>query len=575
MTFDQVAIVSLLLCMFVAYALDRFAVELVAAVGLAAAFGLKLVPVDAVFGGFSNPAVITVIEILLIVSVLARTHAMERLADLIVARAGGERGALAIVCSSGALVSVFMNNIGALALFFPVTLSVCSRLRIPPGRMLMPLSFATLMGGTCSLTGTPANLVVNQWRIAETGGGFGYFALGTVGFPLTIAGLLWLILTAPRLVAHGGGDWTASDPGPGEFLFEGRVPNDSSFVDMTLPNIERIRAVQIHDVLRSDAHVFARREAISIMPGDILLLECSLGQFDALRAQGLLAPTTTGDERLEAVVMPDSVVLGSRLGALGGFARHDVEVLGLASRRHRVEGEFSDLQIGLGDVLILSGERQSLREAVSDASLLPLSARPASHSRPDAYRSIVVFLLGIAATALDLAPPEIAFGGVVIVMALLGSLRLRPALQDVNWTIVILLGCMIPLGAAVQDTGAAHVIANEIVVWLPAPVGFAVTATMLGIAVLITQFADNVSTAAVLAPIAADMATRAGIPVEPLLVAVAIGTSLDFLTPFGHHNNAVVMGAAGYRFRDFPRLGFPLLLVCLAAALAALRLFWL
>jgi di/tricarboxylate transporter len=176
---------------------------------------------------------------------------------------------------------------------------------------------------------------------------------------------------------------------------------------------------------------------------------------------------------------------------------------------------------------------------------------------------------------LGLAPPEIAFGGVVLAMALTGSLRLREALQDVNWTIVILLACMIPLGAAVQDTGAARVIADAIVGQLPASQPLAVTVTMLLLATLITPFVDNVSVAAVLSPVAAGVATRAGMPVEPLLVAVAIGASLDFLTPFGHHNNAVVMGAAGYRFTDFPRLGLPLVGIGLVVATAALWLLWL
>jgi di/tricarboxylate transporter len=160
-------------------------------------------------------------------------------------------------------------------------------------------------------------------------------------------------------------------------------------------------------------------------------------------------------------------------------------------------------------------------------------------------------------------------------MALTGSLRLREALQDVNWTIVILLACMIPLGAAVQDTGAARMIADAIVGQLPASQPLVVTVTILLLATFITPFVDNVSVAAVLSPVAAGVATRAGMPVEPLLVAVAIGASLDFLTPFGHHNNAVVMGAAGYRFTDFPRLGLSLVGIGLVVATIALWLFWL
>jgi di/tricarboxylate transporter len=161
---------------------------------------------------------------------------------------------------------------------------------------------------------------------------------------------------------------------------------------------------------------------------------------------------------------------------------------------------------------------------------------------------------------------------VVVAMALTGSLNLRTALQDLNWSIVILLACMIPLGLAVEDTGAARVAANEIAAYLPTAHPLVVGGTMLVLAAAITPFIDNVSTAAVLSPIAAGLASRTGTPVEPLLMAVAIGASIDFLTPFGHHNNAVVMGAAGYRFGDFTRFGIPLAALCLILAFAVLSL---
>jgi di/tricarboxylate transporter len=161
---------------------------------------------------------------------------------------------------------------------------------------------------------------------------------------------------------------------------------------------------------------------------------------------------------------------------------------------------------------------------------------------------------------------------VVVALALTGSLNLRTALQDLNWSIVILLACMIPLGLAVEDTGTARLIANHIADYLPAAQPLVVGTTMLLLAMLITPFIDNVSTAVVLSPIAVGLASRTGTPVEPLLIAVAVGASIDFLTPFGHHNNTVVMGAAGYRFLDFPRFGLPLTILCFTVALFVLSL---
>ncbi|MCM8731936.1 SLC13 family permease [Hephaestia sp. GCM10023244] len=568
MTIDQVAIIVLLVAMFIAYALDRFRIELVALVGLAAAFALGLVPAIALFDGFSSPAVVTVVEILLIVSVLARTRAVESFARLIVERAGGERTALAVLCAAAAFVSVFMNNIGALALIFPVALSVCTRLGIAPARMLMPLSFATLMGGMCSLTGTPANLIVNDWKVAQTGGGFDYFALGSVGVPIVVLGIGWMVLVAPRLFRRFEPDATAPLGAPAAFVTELRAAAGSGLIGLSAAAIERDHAVTLHGIVRDGRHVFARRDAMVVAPQDVLLIEAGIDALDAIDR-----PTGPG-ERIEVVVTPDSYLVGSRIGALDTLAERGVRVIGIASRRRRIEGGFGDLQIGLGDVLLLAGDREALREAIVEAGLLALMPQAPAAARPDAFLSVAVFAIGVVATALGLVPPEIAFGGVVLAMALTGSLRLRSGLQDINWTIVILLACMIPLGMAVEQTGAARVIADAIVGHLPTTEPIVVVAATLGLAALLTPFVDNVSVAAVLSPVAAGVATRSGMPIEPLLVAVAIGASLDFLTPFGHHNNAVVMGAAGYRFRDFPRLGLPLLAGSLIVALLAIRLFW-
>jgi di/tricarboxylate transporter len=577
MNFEQWAIVGILLAMLIAYASERFRVEMVAMCGLGLGYLTGAVPVQNVFAGFSSPAVITVVEILLVVSALSQSRVVDDFARRIVARTRSETAVLAILCTMAASVSVFMNNIGALALFFPVALSVCARLDIPPGRVLMPLSFATLLGGTCSLTGTPANLVVNEWAVAETGAGLAYFELALIGGPVAVAGLVWIVLTAPRVFRKLPSTTPAGfDAGPHEFLAEMRVPEESELVGLHLPDAEAEFDLRIHGVIRHGAHVFARRGDISIAPDDLLLVEAELGRLDQLREQGQLAglgisdSDESGPERIEAVVMPDSLLLGSRIADIGVFAEHGVEVTALASRRHRVEGSFGDLQIGMGDVLILAGDRDALRAAVADCGLLPLTRRRPSRRTLRALPGVLTFAAGVLLCAFEIVPPVLAFGAVVIALAVTRSLNLRTALQDLNWPIVILLACMIPLGMAVQDTGAARIIANTIADYLPTTEPIAVAALVLLMAVAITPFIDNVSTAVVLSPIAVGIASRTGMPVEPLLMAVAVGASLDFLTPFGHHNNAVVMGAAGYRFLDFPRFGGPLLAICLAVAIMVL-----
>ena len=575
MTFAQAAIVAILLGMLIVYATERFRVELVALCGLAAGFVTGVVPVQNVFAGFASPAVITVVEVLLVVAALSRTRVIDSFARRIVYHFQSERAVLAIVCTTGAAISVFMNNIGALALMFPVTMSVCQRLDISPARMLIPLSFATLLGGMCSLTGTPANLVVNQWLVEETGRGFGYFELALLGGPLTVAGLVWIVTAAPHTFARFTEGASAADPSPAQVIAERFVPAESPLRGKRLPEVEDEHGLLVHGVVREGAHVFARRSDIVLAAGDILLVEADLSLLDELDEAGELAalsPLAESTERHEYVVMPESLLLGSRIGSIPSFVEHSVEVAGLSVRRGRIEGRFEDLQIGMGDVLVLSGERDDLRQIAAECSLLPLSSRRPARLSGRAWVSVAIFALGVVVTAFDLMPTEIAFGAVVVAMALAGGLNLRTALQDINWSIVILLACMIPLGLAVDESGAARLIANHIAAYLPSAQPLVVGMVMLLLAVLITPFVDNVSTAAVLSPIAAGLASRTGTPVEPLLMAVATGASIDFLTPFGHHNNVVVMGAAGYRFVDFPRFGVPLTILCFIVGVFVLSL---
>ena len=383
MTFAQAAIVAILLGMLAAYATERFRVEIVALCGLAVAFLTGVVPVQNVFAGFASPAVITVVEVLLVVAALSRARVIDSFARRIVYHFHSERAVLAVICATGAFVSVFMNNIGALALMFPVAMSVCQRLNLSPARMLMPLSFATLLGGMCSLTGTPANLVVNQWLTSEAGRSFGYFQLALLGLPLAVAGLAWLIAAAPATFARFSGGADLEEPSPGHIVAERRVPLGSSLVGKHLPGLEEDSGLQVHGVMREGAHVFARRGDIALTAGDIVVVETDLAVLDQLESDGQLLslrPTPEAAERREYVVMPESLLLGSRIGSIHTFAEHSLQVVGLSMRRGRIEGSFDEQQVGMGDVLVLAGERNDLRQIAAECSLLPLSPR-----RPSAF----------------------------------------------------------------------------------------------------------------------------------------------------------------------------------------------
>jgi di/tricarboxylate transporter len=577
MTLDQAAIIGLLLLVLGAFALDRWRIDIIALAALAIAFLLGLVEASQVFSGFSSPAVVTVLEILIITQVIGGSHVVDAIAGKLTTRLKGPFALVAALCGIAICLSVFMNNIGALALLMPVALSACARFSLSPGQVLMPLSFATLLGGLCSLIGTPANLVISNVRSEVAGAAFAFFDYAYVGVPLALAGLCWLVV-GWRLL---GGRQTARAHGAAPqraFVSEVTVPAGSPLAGLPLTAVEAKAKLIVHGVFRNGLHVFARKADVIVEADDLLVIESGLDAVDALiRTGGLTAAMGTLDsqpDRIQAVVMPQSTVIGSALGMISAFREHGVEIVAISPQRRRLEGRLAEMALSVGDVLVVAGREEAVAAALAEIDCLSLAPRESAAPEHPARAAVLWFGAGIALAASGLAPAEIAFGMVVLALMFTGHLDLRKALAQTNWPVVVMLAAMIPVGGALQSTGAADLIASSALTLAGGGAWLLVAGTLL-IAIAVTPFLNNVSTAIILAPIAASVALQADLPPEPFLMAVAIGASTDFLTPFGYHNNSIVMGPGGYRFIDYPRLGAPLTLIVLVLAPPLLIVFWL
>lgn len=576
MNFEQAAILVLLVGMLIVFAFDRIRLEVMALGGLAAGLVLGLVSPAQAFTGFSNPAFITVVEILLIAQVFRHSGILDPLSRRIPQMARTETGILVVLCAITAGLSVFMNNIGALALMIPVVTSVCRVSGIDQRRILMPVSFAALLGGLCSVIGTPANLIVSNQLASATGNGFAFFGFAWVGIPVALAGIL-VLLAWPRRVL-GRGVLESGRPPPQSsrtVVSEIAIPAGSTLVGMPVAGVDII----VHAMRRNGANLLHQRRGTVIEPGDVLLVEIGLPRLEALLADGTAvlpgtARSSAAKQRAEAVIMPESTLVGSRVGTLELLSSRGIDVVAVATRTPRIEGSLGDIQLSIGDVLYLSGEQEAIDDAVDEADILPLRPKPQAEAPDGRWWPAIAFAGGIALTAFGFAPPELAFGLVVLVLAVAGHLNLRKGLAELDWPILIMLATMIPLGNAVETTGAGAILADGLLAVLPPDSPIAVAAAMLVIAVVITPFVNNASTALILGPIALGVATASGIAPEPLLIAVAIGASVDFLTPIGHHNNTIVMGLAGYRFVEFLKAGWPVTLVAVAVAMAAIWIVW-
>lgn len=569
MTFPQIATLVLLLGLLAVFATDRFRIEVVALAGLAIGVVLGIVPFADAFNGFANPAVITVAEILLLTGLIVRSSLVDVLVRRLTRFATSDISILALVCSLGAVTSAFMNNIGALALWIPVALSLCRSTGVAPGKILMPLSFATLLGGTCTLIGTPANLVVSNFQTEAIGQPFAFFDLAWVGVPITVLGLLVLMAAAPRLLAGRGlpaslHPLARSRP----FFTELRVSEGSPIAGLSIAAAEQQLGGTIYTHLRDGRHVFGSRKYHEVRPGDILLVEANaqaITEASQSRKAELAIPEQADarDAWVEAVVLPQSMIIGSTAGTIEAFSSRGIQIVAIATRMQRIEGRLADLQVRVGDILLLHGESDAIDQALEEADCLPLTPQSHLPVKRQGWSALIAFVAAIALAATNLVPSEIAFGGAVLFLAVSGHLDLRDGFAELNWPILLMLAAMIPLGNAVESSGLADLIAERAVALVGSSEPIALTATVFVSALIITPFVNNVSAAVAIAPIAVALAETAGIRPEPLLIATAVGVSVDFLTPFGHHNNALVMSIGNYRFGDFARVG-ALLTICTA-----------
>ncbi|MGO6815358.1 SLC13 family permease [Rhizobium brockwellii] len=580
MSFEQASLLILLLAMLILLSLDRIRIEVVSIAGLLGGYALGLYPADQIFTGFASPVVITVIEILLIVQVLARAKLFDRLAARFAAARPTNFKVIAGTSALAGFMSIFMNNIGAFAITLPVTLRLGTALTIPRRQLVIPVSFAALLGGLVSLIGTPANLLVSDALAKAAGTGFHFFDFAYVGLPVAVAGILLIAFRVQRLFPEPDETPSTTSPATRRIVVERRIPDVSPLIGVRLSDCPVRFGIKPHALIRDDNFVFGPLDQLVIEPGDVLLAEGADTVFAGLAATQALIADAHSDglqpdlSRVEAVVMPESTLVGSRVRSLEVFHSRGVAVTALSMRAPRIEGRFLDLQLSIGDILTLEGPRIAIGEALEESECLPLASTAAAEPAFFSWRPFALFACGVAASAAGLRP-DVAFAGVVLVLALLNHLNIRQAMADLNWPIIIMLAAMIPIGQAVASTGAAETIAGWLSLVVPITHPLSGIALILFLAMALTPFVNNATVAIVLAPIALEFARTGRHAPDAYLIAVAAGAALDFLTPFGHHNNTLAMGIGGYRFRDFLRAGWPLAVTSYGLALLLTALFWL
>jgi di/tricarboxylate transporter len=580
------AVVAGLMALFV---WGRLRYDLVAVIGLLAAVFSGLVPHKVAFSGFGDDIVIIVASALVLSAAIERSGVLEAALHRVSLRVLSVRGQAAILITAVAILSAFIKNIGALAMMMPVALQMARRSNASVSSFLMPMAFASLLGGLVTLVGTSPNIVVSRMREELTGHPFKMFDFAPVGLVLSAVGVTFLVF-GYRLLPSGRRASATMDEAITikDYMTEARVTANSSVVGQAVADLARRcdGEVLITGIIRNKVERLIPLSDLVLVEGDIILLEGDPKALERavrrarLELEGEDRPTEAQgvDEEIagiEAVIGPTSILIGQTAKRLALHERFNINLLAVSRSGQRFTERLRDITLQTGDVVVLKGDLVRLPDKLRDLGILPLAEREIRLGNVR-QRLIPVAILGgaMVLTAVGALPVATAFFAAATLTILLGALSLREAYEAVDWPIIMMLGALIPVSESIRTTGGADLIAgwlSQISRTLP-PYG--ALALIMIAAMAATPFLNNAATVLIMAPIAVNFAAHLGYRPDAFLMAVAVGAACDFLTPVGHQCNTLVMGPGGYRFGDYWRLGLPLSLIVIAVGVPMILLVW-
>lgn len=608
MTYDQVTIIAVLAAAIGMFLWGRFRHDVVALAALLACVAAGLVPSASAFSGFGHPAVITVACVLVLSSALQSTGVVDGLVRVFLPEAAGPTLTIAALTTLAAVLSGFMNNVGALALLMPVAIQIANRLAVPPGKILMPLAFGSILGGMTTLIGTPPNLIVSGFRAEVSGANFSMFDFTPVGVPIAVVGLVFLALVGWRLVPSRQRKGTDGFE-TGAYFTEARVPEKSKAAGMTLREIEVALSgdAQVVGLIRRDRRIPAPSPFRELRGGDILIIEAepdalaeALSRLELQLEEDVKTTPEKVDakntgtperpnhaiNRLEAIQSEDVVLMELAVRPLAeivGRSATDINLrklfginlLAIAREGNRSTARLRSMPMLAGDVLLMQGTPEAISDFANRFGCVPLAARPLRiPNQRKAILASAIMLAAIGGAALGLVSASVSFAAGVVAIVVAGVLPARRLYDAIDWPVITLLAALIPVAGAMASTGAANIIASGLLSGLTGGSAVVALVLILVVTMFLSDFMNNAATAAVMCPIALGAAQQLGVNADPFLMAVAVGASCAFLTPIGHQNNTLILGPGGLRFGDYWRLGVPLEILVLLVGVPMILFVW-
>ena len=590
MTSDQIILFSLFGAVFGLLLWGRFRYDIVAFSALIVGVLLGVVPEKDAFSGFGHPATLVVALVLVVSAGLVRSGAVFLITRTLVDSARSLGRHIAIMGVVGGVLSAFMNNVAALALLMPVDIQTARKAGRSASLSLMPLSFATILGGMVTLIGTPPNIIIATIRQDALGEPFRMFDFAPVGGIVALAGLAFVALIGWRFIPvreESGGTSAMDDIAA--YIAELTLPEDSKHIGKRLSELEEDAEkadVAILGLVRGGKRLYGTQKNTTLRAEDALVIEAAPDALDEFRTalslnfadearEAHLRAEGEGVQVIEVVVTENSRLKGRTAQTVGLSWRQRTVLMGISRQGRRITKQVRKTPIRTGDILLLLTPSDRAADVVDWLGCLPLADRGLAVTEDKkTWLAIGLFGAAVLAASFGLVYLPIALGAVVVAYVLSRIVPLSELYHHIEWPVVVLLGSMIPLGAALETSGGTELIAGALIGLTEGLPSWMILTVLMVVTMTLSDVLNNTATTIVAAPVGIQMAQTLGVSADPFLMAVAVAASCAFLTPIGHKNNTLILGPGGYRFGDYWQMGLPLEIIVVAVSIPAILVFW-
>jgi di/tricarboxylate transporter len=583
---DLTILFGILFVLFGMLVWGRFRYDLVAFVALLVTVLFGIIEPSKAFEGFGHPAVVIIALVLIVSRGLMNSGAVELIAQFVIKPDRNLSSHIGIMAVAGAALSAIINNVAALALLMSLDMDAARKAKRAISLTLMPLSFGTILGGMITMIGTPPNIVIAQYREDAFGKPFQMFDFAPVGLAVALTGIAYVSIIGWRLLPKRA-DTVSLEGDAGLYVAEARVKSESKSIGQTVGDIYPLaneNDVTILGLVRQGKRLPGFSKTKEIRKGDFLVLEGDPKQIEAL--MGAAELEAIGAEKhggllgrslslVEAIVPEDARLVGRTTETLRLVGRYGVTLLGVSRQGKKFRDRVRKLPIKAGDMLLLIGPDENVARASSWLGVLPLENRRMEVlQRTKAFIAIALFVAAIMLSVLSITSLAIALAICVVGYLALGIIGGRDFYALIEWKVIVLLACLIPVGTALETTGGSQMIAELIVTQTSNLPPWGILTIIMIITMTLSDFLNNVATALITAPIAVSVAQSIGVNPDPFLMGVAVAASCAFLTPIGHKNNTIIMGPGNYKFGDYWRMGLLLEAIVIAVAVPTIIFVW-